>query len=83
MHRWRRVASLADRVLSVGCRQVRILRVFERDVGENQRDVLKAGEIRWNRVIRATVAAHQLVIVPVLVIAKSSVYASYTSTAQC
>ena len=49
-------------------------RIFERDVGENQQNGLKAGENRWNRVVRAAVAAHQLV----LVIAKSSVYASYT-----
>ena len=49
-------------------------RILERDVGENQQNGLKAGEIRRNRVVRATVAAHQLV----LVIAKSSVYDSYT-----
>ena len=38
-------------------------RIFERDVGENQQNGLKARESQWNKVVRATVAAHQIVLV--------------------
>ena len=63
--------------MSVGCVEPGIWRLFQNAAGEYPQNSVRAREIRRNNMVRLTLAARRLV----LVMAKNSVYASYTSKA--
>ena len=62
--------------MSVGCVEPGIWRLFQNAAGENPQNSVRAREIRRNNMVRLTLAARRLV----LVMAKNSLYASYTFT---
>ena len=61
--------------MSVGCVEPGIWRLFQNAAGEYPQNSVRAREIRRNNRLRLTLAAPRLL----LVMAKNSVYASYTS----
>ena len=63
--------------MSVGCEEPGIWGKFQSAAGEKLQNSVRAREILRNNMVRLTLAARRLV----LVIAKNSVYASYTSPA--
>ena len=64
--------------MSVGCVEPGIWRLFQNAAGEYPQNSVRAREIRRNNRVRLTLAARRLL----LVMAKNSVYASYTSEPQ-
>ena len=60
--------------MSVGCEEPGIWGKFQSAAGEKLQNSVRAREIRRNNMVRLTLAARRLV----LVMAKNSVYASYT-----
>ena len=60
--------------MSVGCVEPGIWRLFQNAAGEYPQNSVRAREIRRNNRVRLTLAARRLL----LVMAKNSVYASYT-----
>ena len=62
--------------MSVGCEEPGIWGKFQSAAGEKLQNSVRAREILRNNMVRLTLAARRLV----LVMAKNSVYASYTYT---